>query len=265
SLHDLVLFIMGRSLQSMDLVHTLLFLILIGRELDAQKVQPRIVGGTTTTQSAVGGYVLNLRYDGTFYCGGSLVTSLYVVTAAHCLINYDASRITVQGGVSQLSQTGVIRKVAKYFIPGTFSSSSLKDDVGVIRLQSAMSGSNINTISLCQVQWSPGDYMRVSGWGTTRYRNSNPSNQLRTVRIQLIRKNVCQRAYRGQDTLTASSFCARSSGKDSCSGDSGGGVIFKNQLCGIVSWGLGCANAQYPGVYTSVHRMRSFILRSMNK
>nr|NP_611971.1 uncharacterized protein Dmel_CG3650 [Drosophila melanogaster]AAF47281.1 uncharacterized protein Dmel_CG3650 [Drosophila melanogaster] len=233
--------------------------------LASGQIQPRIVGGTTTTLSAVGGFVVNLRYDGTFYCGGSLVTSSHVVTAAHCLKGYQASRITVQGGVSKLSQSGVVRRVARYFIPNGFSSSSLNWDVGVIRLQSALTGSGITTIPLCQVQWNPGNYMRVSGWGTTRYGNSSPSNQLRTVRIQLIRKKVCQRAYQGRDTLTASTFCARTGGKDSCSGDSGGGVIFKNQLCGIVSWGLGCANAQYPGVYTSVHRVRSFILRSIKK
>ncbi|XP_017070154.2 seminase [Drosophila eugracilis] len=241
----------------------LLFQLLLGSAHG--QIQPRIVGGTTTTLSAVGGFVVNLRYDGSFYCGGSLVSSKHVVTAAHCLKDKKAGRITVQGGVSKLSQTGVVRRVSKFFIPNSFSSSSLNWDVGVIRLQSSLTGSGITTIPLCQVQWKAGDYMRVSGWGTTRYGNSNPSNQLRTVRIELIRKKTCQKAYQNRDTLTASTFCARSNGKDSCSGDSGGGAIFNNQLCGIVSWGLGCANAKYPGVYTSVHRVRSFIVSSMKK
>ncbi|XP_001361207.3 seminase [Drosophila pseudoobscura] len=243
---------------------TFVQLLLLWR-VSSQGIQPRIVGGTTTSQSAVGGYVVNLRYDGTFYCGGSLVSRMYVVTAAHCVSGYQASRMTVQGGVSKLSQTGVIRRVARTFVPSTYSSSRLNMDVAVLRLQSSMTGNNIATIPLCSVQWSPGDYMRVSGWGTTQSGSSQPSNQLRTVQIQLIRKTVCQRAYRSQDTLYASTFCARSSGKDSCTGDSGGGVIYRNQLCGIVSWGLGCANANYPGVYTSIHRARSFIVSSMNK
>ncbi|EDV37223.1 uncharacterized protein Dana_GF13344 [Drosophila ananassae] len=240
-------------------------LLLLGTPSAGQKVQPRIVGGTTTTQSAVGGYVLNLRYDGSFYCGGSLVTSMYVVTAAHCLSGYKPGRMTVQGGVSKLTQSGVVRGVAKYFIPASYRNSTLNMDVGVIRLQSAMTGNNIRTISLCRVQWRSGDYMRVSGWGITRTKNTSPSTQLRTVQIKLIRKNVCQAAYRYRDTLSGSTFCARSAGKDSCSGDSGGGVIFKKQLCGVVSWGLGCANAKYPGVYTSIHRARSFITSSMKK
>nr|XP_016928491.1 seminase [Drosophila suzukii] len=229
------------------------------------QIQPRIVGGSTTTLSAVGGFMVNLRYDGTFYCGGSLVSSRHVVTAAHCLNGRSASRMTVQGGVSKLSQTGVVRRVAKYFIPNSFSTSSLNWDVGVIRMQSTLTGSGITTIPLCTVQWTAGDYMRVSGWGTTRYGNSNSSNQLRTVRIQLIQKTTCQRAYQNRDTLSAAAFCARSNGRDSCTGDSGGGAIFNNQLCGIVSWGLGCADSKYPGVYTSVHRTRSFIVNAMKK
>ncbi|XP_016946741.1 seminase [Drosophila biarmipes] len=243
----------------------LLLLQLLSIGLANGKIQPRIVGGTTTTLSSVGGFMVNLRYDSKFYCGGSLVSSRHVVTAAHCLNGKSASRITVQGGVSELSQTGVVRRVARYFIPNSFSTSSLNWDVGVVRLQSSMTGSGITTIPLCSVQWKAGDYMRVSGWGVTRAGNSSPSNQLRTVNIQLIRKKECQRAYRNRDTLTAASFCARSGGKDSCSGDSGGGAIFNNQLCGIVSWGLGCADSKYPGVYTSVNRVRGFIVNAMNK
>ncbi|EDW73948.1 uncharacterized protein Dwil_GK21642 [Drosophila willistoni] len=230
-----------------------------------RRIQPRIVGGTATTQSALGGYVVNLRNNGVFFCGGSLVTSIYVVTAAHCVYGVQASRLTVQGGVSKLSQTGVIRKVVKYFVPSSYSSERLNMDIAVIRLQSAMTGSNIHTISLCNVQWSPGDWMRVSGWGITRYGNSSPSNQLRTVQLKLIKKKTCQSLYKYKDVLYASTFCATAQGKDSCSGDSGGGVIYNNQLCGVVSWGEGCANPKYPGVYTSIHRTRSFILSSMNK
>ncbi|KAH8413849.1 hypothetical protein KR222_009632 [Zaprionus bogoriensis] len=225
----------------------------------AQQLQARIVGGSTTTQSAVGGFVVNLRNDGTMFCGGSLVTPLYVITAAHCVYQVATSRLTVQGGVTKLTQAGVVRRVARYHIPSAYTSQQMNMDVAVVRLESAMQGSNINTVPLCSVQWRAGDYMRVSGWGVTRYGNSNTPTQLRTVQLQLIRKDTCQRMYSGKLVVQPSCFCAYTQGKDSCSGDSGGGAIYNGQLCGVVSAGIGCANPRYPGLYTSIHRARSFI------
>jgi trypsin len=48
-------------------------------------------------------------------------------------------------------------------------------------------------------------------------------------------------------------------GKDACQGDSGGPLVVGNQLVGIVSWGLSCALPDYPGVYSNVATLRSFI------
>lgn len=58
-------------------------------------------------------------------------------------------------------------------------------------------------------------------------------------------------------------FCASAAGKDSCQGDSGGPAISTvgttKYLVGVVSWGYGCADPRYPGVYSNVSYARAWI------
>ncbi|XP_017835477.1 seminase [Drosophila busckii] len=203
------------------------------------------------------GFVVNLRNNGRFSCGGTLVHRLHVVTAAHCVAGIAASRLSVQAGVSSLSERGQIRRVSRYFVPPAYNSNSYNWDVAVVRLQSAITG--INVAPLCSSQWRAGAFMRVSGWGATRYGNSGGTNQLRTVQLQIIRRDTCQRRYGSRTRLQPSNFCAFTRGRDACTGDSGTGAIYNNQLCGIVSVGLGCASGNFPGIYTSINVARSFI------
>uniref|UniRef100_A0A4W6C8J3 trypsin n=1 Tax=Lates calcarifer TaxID=8187 RepID=A0A4W6C8J3_LATCA len=61
--------------------------------------------------------------------------------------------------------------------------------------------------------------------------------------------------------ITNNMICAGSiyGGKDSCQGDSGGPLVCNGKFEGIVSWGIGCAYAYYPGVYTKVRNYLGWI------
>jgi len=100
----------------------------------------------------------------------------------------------------------------------------------------------------------------VSGWGRLSSGGLLP-NQLRAVKVGIISREECDNAYAAFGGITENMICAGvpGGGKDACQGDSGGALVCNGQLVGIVSWGIGCAEAEYPGVYSNIANLRSFV------
>lgn len=240
--------------------------LLVYREAQGNAVDKlRIVGGKTTTISKTK-YIVSLRYNnGQFFCGGSLVAKRYVVTAAHCMEGLRASDFKVHGGATYLTQVGVKRAVEQITVPKIFNMKNFTMDVAVLKLRRPMVGRNIATIRLCSHQLRTNDWVNVSGWGLTKETNKIPSRQLRTVNVRMIAKPTCRQNYRRMLQLSPTMMCASIPGqRDSCSGDSGGPLLHRGELCGIVSFGIGCARRSYPGVYTSINHVKRFIQNAIN-
>ena len=88
----------------------------------------------------------------------------------------------------------------------------------------------------------------VSGWGTTS-EGGSLSSTLRQVTVHYINDEDCSHNYDGNingDVM----ICAGDVGKGSCQGDSGGPMTYLGTHIGLVSWGYGCANLDYPGKYS---------------
>ncbi|XP_013106783.1 trypsin beta-like [Stomoxys calcitrans] len=226
-----------------------------------QRSDSRIVGGDEITIDRVP-YLINLRQNGQFFCGGSLITTRCVLTAAHCVYNAPVTSLVVSAGASKLSDYAEMRQVQQSFVSAFYSPNNLDMDVAILKLSQPLQGQNIATIPLCSTQPVDGDIVRISGWGYTSEGSGQPSNQVRSANVRYISREKCIQAYRGKAKISSTMFCATVPGeKDSCSGDSGGPVVYRGQVCGIVSWGFGCARPDFPGVYTNVasSRVNSYI------
>ena len=101
----------------------------------------------------------------------------------------------------------------------------------------------------------PPTVLTVIGWGTTTTGKPRYPNELREVDVPAVNDATCGGAY-GASLDAATMVCAGAPNIDSCYGDSGGPLFFRNNgapvQVGIVSWGNGCAKRKFPGVYSEV-------------
>ncbi|XP_077114250.1 trypsin-like [Ranitomeya variabilis] len=217
----------------------------------------KIVGGYTCAQNSVPWQVS--LYSGYHFCGGSLINNLWVISAAHCYkssiqVRLGEHNIAVTEGTEQfISSSKVIRH-------GSYSSWTLDNDIMLIKLSSAASlNSYVQAIGLPSGCAAAGTSCLISGWGNTLSSGTNMPNLLQCVDAPVLTAAQCSSAYPGE--ITSNMICVGylEGGKDSCQGDSGGPVVCDGQLQGIVSWGYGCAEKNYPGVYTKVCNYNSWI------
>ncbi|KTG35136.1 hypothetical protein cypCar_00006757 [Cyprinus carpio] len=106
-----------------------------------------------------------------------------------------------------------------------------------------------------------GKMCRVSGWGSTSHSGGLTPLTLRTVKLPIVSTSRCNSSNSFSGNITTNMICAGSStgGKDACKGDSGGPLVCDGRVYGLVSWGNGCGDPRFPGVYTAVSRFRRWI------
>ncbi|MFJ4465912.1 S1 family peptidase [Streptomyces sp. NPDC089424] len=225
-----------------------------------------IVGGTTTTTTAYPFMMQITDASQNQFCGGTLVSPTKVVTAAHCMVGETTGSVRVVGGRTYLNGTnGTVSRVSKIWIHPSYSDVTDGDDVAVLTLSTSMPYTTAKYVSSSQTSvYAAGTTARVVGWGTTSQSGSS-SNQLRTATVPTVSDAGCRTSY-GSDFVASDMVCAgyASGGVDTCQGDSGGPLLIGGVLAGITSWGEGCAQAGYPGVYTRLTTFSSLVGAQVN-
>ncbi|MCJ1447078.1 MAG: hypothetical protein MMC23_007587 [Stictis urceolatum] len=214
---------------------------------------PEIVGGTVVSSSSTYPFIANLQESGSFICGGTILSTTKILTAAHCAVDGSATSFKFRVGSLQYNSGGTLVSVKSKIVHPKYDANTVDYDVAVLTLATPLTFSSTvaaATLVASGAEPTAGLSTTVIGWGTTSEGGSVSPN-LRQVSVPVVNRATCSTDYSGDGSITARMFCAAASGKDSCNGDSGGPIVNTSTkvLLGGVSWGEGCAEAGFPGVY----------------
>ncbi|MEM7156708.1 MAG: serine protease [Myxococcota bacterium] len=203
------------------------------------------------------------------FCGATPISPTWLVSAAHC----DARKGDVAApgslNLNEIEAPIKIKRVVSH--PGYDEgvAPQFDNDIALIELEEEWTGPVAKVVDATP---GAGTDVVVIGWGAT-HSGGTTQNRLRFAEFDILDFGGCQLAYGDQPgsepptpSISERMLCAAGPSKDSCQGDSGGPLLANvgedNVLLGIVSWGYGCADPQFPGVYTDAADYREWITKT---
>ncbi|XP_034269275.1 transmembrane protease serine 7 isoform X2 [Pantherophis guttatus] len=235
----------------------------------------RIVGGSETNEGEWP-WQASLHFAGVAYCGASVISNEWLLSAAHCFQGNRLSdpRIwTAHLGMHRKGKAKFVSTLKRIIVHEYYNSQNYDYDIALLQL---------STPWLETMRWSvgpiclpptihnvhPGEKCWVTGWGQKQETNDDTPAILQKAEVEIVDQTVCHSTY---GLITSRMLCAgiMSGKRDSCKGDSGGPLSCRNKgdgkwfLMGIVSWGYGCGRPNFPGVYTRVSKFATWIQKYM--
>ncbi|KAL8595267.1 hypothetical protein ACOMHN_020020 [Nucella lapillus] len=234
----------------------------------------RIIGGEYVDLKEYP-WQISLRYHGDHVCGGTLIDSQHVLTAAHCFdgLSRYVHYWTVAVGVIDISDVSRshVNSVSRIVTHERFNNVTYANDVAVVRLARPLDLSGPYTRSACLPRAGErvaGLVCTVTGWGTSE--DTDDEVYLKVVDVPVMPNSLCQYYLGDYTSILGTQLCAglEEGGKDACQGDSGGPLVCLKdggwRVVGVVSWGYGCGDRYTPGVYTRVSRFLPWIHAALN-
>nr|XP_016851088.1 PREDICTED: ovochymase-2 isoform X1 [Anolis carolinensis]XP_016851089.1 PREDICTED: ovochymase-2 isoform X1 [Anolis carolinensis] len=260
----------------------------------------RIVGGNQVHQGSHP-WQVSLKRNNHHFCGGTLVSTQWVVTAAHCVVSSSLlSLLTVTAGEHDLSlkdkeeQTLQVKQIIRH--PKFNRKKPMDYDIALLKMNGHFQyGSAVWPICLPEPneRFDPGFICMTCGWGRLRessclvfgFSDGMLPEILHEVELPILDQNECSRVLstlkkpiKG-DTIMCAGF--PDGGKDACQGDSGGSLVCRRDhgswtLVGVTSWGTGCARSwiynlkeKYerrgtPGIFTNLTKVLPWMQQHMD-
>ncbi|XP_034840832.1 chymotrypsin-1-like [Maniola hyperantus] len=244
-------------------------------ELFLSTLEGKIVGGHPVKIESFPFSIL--FFNGGSICSGVILNSLSILTAAHCfqvnknleemeiaigsryVHDYDAEIFEVLSIVIHEDYNKIMpfaSDIALIFLKESIKFDEKKQRAVLVSNEDWMKCDNDEDWKKCKDK----DNVVAAGWGWTKYGGSLSELGLLQTTLRYVPRHECEKLHGTR--LAEDMFCLYGdAARDTCRGDSGGGVLWNGSVIGIVSHGNGCAKKDKPSVYISVYYHRQWIER----
>ncbi|XP_066146685.1 brachyurin-like [Euwallacea fornicatus] len=220
----------------------------------------RIIGGTVAPRNSIP-YQAALIINDSGFCGGSLITQTFALTAAHCVDSASQTQV-ILGAHNPLTNenTQLIERTTEHIVHPAWNRRILQNDIALVKLSKVRLTDEIQLVALApsNAPSYAGNAAILSGWGRTSDSSNTIASELKRVDLEVITNDMCRNVF--SIIIQPQHICTSGQGVvGACNGDSGGPLTVQNIQVGIVSFGSGTCEAQAPTAYARVSLFSDWI------